>query len=83
MIAVCGEFQTMSVLALSPVGLMSGALVGIVTVLLAAQSPAKRAAKVSPMAAVSGSSDTQLIAVPKSNPTGTAVLHQFNASRRT
>ena len=53
-----GEFQTMSVLALSPVGLMSGALVGIVTVLLAAQSPAKRAAKVSPMAAVSGSSDT-------------------------
>ena len=53
-----GEFQTMSVLALSPVGLVSGALVGIVTVLLAAQSPAKRAAKVSPMAAVSGSSDT-------------------------
>lgn len=53
-----GEFQIMSVLALSPVGLVSGALVGIVTVLLAAQSPAKRAAKVSPMAAVSGSSDT-------------------------
>ena len=49
-----GEFQTMPVLALSPVGLGSGALVGIVTVLLAAQSPAKRAAKVSPMAAVSG-----------------------------
>ncbi len=53
-----GEFQTMPVLALSPAGLISGALVGIVTVLLAAQSPAKRAAKVSPMAAASGSSET-------------------------
>lgn len=53
-----GEFQTMPVFTLSPVGLISGALVGIVTVLLAAQSPAKRAAKVSPMAAVSGNSDT-------------------------
>ncbi len=55
-----GEFQTIPVLALSPVGLISGALVGIVTVLLAAQSPAKRAAKVSPMAAVSGNSDMTL-----------------------
>ena len=33
----------------------AGAVVGVVTVLLAAQAPAKRAAKVSPMAAVSGS----------------------------
>ena len=53
-----GEFQTMPVLALSPVGLGIGAMVGIVTVLLAAQSPARRAAKVSPMAAVSGNADT-------------------------
>ncbi len=53
-----GEFQTIPVLALSPVGLGSGALVGIVTVLLAAQSPARRASKVSPMAAVSGNADT-------------------------
>ena len=53
-----GEFQTIPVLALSPVGLISGALVGMVTVLLAAQSPAKRAAKVSPVAAVSGNPDT-------------------------
>ena len=52
-----GEFQTIPVLALSPVGLISGALVGMVTVLLAAQSPAKRAAKVSPVAAVSGNPD--------------------------
>ena len=45
------EFAAMPVFALSPVGLISGAMVGIVTVLLAAQSPAKHASKVSPMAA--------------------------------
>ena len=55
-----GEFAAMPVFALSPVGLLSGATVGIVTVLLAAQSPAKRASKVPPMAAVSGNSDTAL-----------------------
>ncbi len=55
-----GEFATMPVFALSPVGLISGATVGIVTVLLAAQSPAKRASKVSPVVAVSGNSDTVL-----------------------
>ncbi|MDD6481229.1 MAG: FtsX-like permease family protein [Lachnospiraceae bacterium] len=52
-----GEFATIQVFAFSPVGLISGALVGIVTVLLAAQAPARRAAKASPMAAVSGNSD--------------------------
>lgn len=56
-----GEFAAMPVFALSPVGLISGATVGIVTVLLAAQSPAKRASKVPPMAAVSGNSDTALL----------------------
>ena len=55
-----GEYAAMPVFALSPVGLISGAVVGIVTVLLAAQSPAKRASKVSPMAAISGNSDTAL-----------------------
>lgn len=53
-----GEFITMPVFALSPVGLISGALVGIVTVLLAAQLPAIRASKVSPMAAVSGNMES-------------------------
>lgn len=57
---VGGEFAAMPVFALSPVGLLSGAMVGIVTVLLAAQSPAKRASKVPPMAAVSGNLDTAL-----------------------
>lgn len=50
-----GEFAATPVWQLSPAGLCAGAVVGVVTVLLAAQAPAKRAAKVSPMAAVSGS----------------------------
>lgn len=49
-----GEFITTPVFKISPVGLISGAVVGIATILLAAQSPAKHAAKVSPVAAVSG-----------------------------
>lgn len=52
-----GEFSAVPVFALSPIGLISGAVVGLVTVLLAAQAPAKRAAKVSPVAAVSGGSE--------------------------
>ena len=49
-----GEFAATPVWQLSLAGLCAGAVVGVVTVLLAAQAPAKRAAKVSPMAAVSG-----------------------------
>ena len=45
---------------LSPIGIICGVLVGIVTVLLAAQSPAKRAARVSPMAAVAGNEASAL-----------------------
>ena len=52
-----GEFAEMPVFKVSYVGLFCGAMVGIVTVLLAAHSPAKRAAKVSPMAAVSGAAE--------------------------
>ena len=55
-----GEFAGTPVFALSPIGLISGAVVGLVTVLLAAQAPAKRAAKVPPMAAVSGNSESIL-----------------------
>lgn len=53
-----GEFITTPVFAFSLIGLVSGVLVGLITVLLAAQSPAKRAAKVSPVAAVSGNVET-------------------------
>lgn len=54
------EFAATPVFALSPIGIICGAVVGIVTVLLAAQSPAKRAAKVSPMAAVAGNEASTL-----------------------
>lgn len=52
-----GEFATMPVFLISPVGIISGAVVGMVTVLLAAQSPAKRASRVSPVSAVSGNTE--------------------------
>lgn len=55
--AIGGEFDSMPVLSVSPDGLVSGTLVGVVTVLLAAQAPAKKAAKVSPVLAVSGNSE--------------------------
>lgn len=57
-----GEFSTTPVFQISPVGLISGVVVGVVTVFLAAQSPAKRAAKVSPISAVSGNTDNKVSA---------------------
>lgn len=51
------EFVAMPVVFLSPMGLVSGTLVGLVTVLLAAQAPARKAAKVSPASAVSGNAE--------------------------
>lgn len=54
-----GEFAETPLFAVSAVGVVSGVMVGIVTVLLAAQSPAKRAAKVSPVAAVSGATQNR------------------------
>ncbi len=54
---VGNEFAHMPVFALSPVGLAAGAVVGTATVLLAARAPARRAAQVSPVVAVSGAVD--------------------------
>ena len=51
---VKGEWADMPLFAVSPGGILCGAMVGIVTVLIAAHSPAKQAAKVSPVAAGSG-----------------------------
>lgn len=51
-------FGEMPVLGISVPGVLAAVLLGLVTVLLAAQSPAKRAAKVSPLAAVSGNAGT-------------------------
>lgn len=56
-----GEFANMPLFALSAVGIICGIVIGIVTVLISAQSPAKRAAKISPIAAVSSNSDTASI----------------------
>ena len=51
------EFSNIPLFGISITGIISGVVVGIVTVLLAASSPAKRAAKVSPVTAVSGNSE--------------------------
>lgn len=50
-------FVDMPVLGISPIGIFCGALVGLCTVLLAARSPAKKAARVSPVTAVAGNAD--------------------------
>lgn len=52
-----GEFSSMPVFTFSPIGVFSGSAVGVITVLLAAQSPARRASRVSPVSAVSGNAD--------------------------
>lgn len=51
------EFSNIPLFGISLIGIFSGILVGIITVLIAASSPAKRAAKVSPVAAISGNSE--------------------------
>lgn len=52
------EFSDIPIFGISIIGIISGIIVGIVTVLIAARSPAKRAAKVSPVTAVSGISES-------------------------
>lgn len=54
---VGGEFSEFS-FRFSVTGIVSGIAVGVVSVLLAAHAPAKRAAAVSPVAAVSGNAET-------------------------
>ena len=54
---VKGEWVDMPLLAVSIIGILFGALVGVITVFIAAHSPAKQAAMVSPAAAVSGNAD--------------------------
>ncbi len=51
---VKGEWVDMPLFSVSISGILCGAAVGIITVFIAAQSPAKQAAKVSPVAAISG-----------------------------
>lgn len=56
--AVGGEFRNIPIFGVSIIGIISGIILGIVTVLLAARSPARKAAKVSPIAAVSGNCES-------------------------
>lgn len=51
------EFTAIPLFGISPIGIISGVVMGLVTVLLAAGAPARQAAKVSPMAAVSGNTE--------------------------
>lgn len=52
------EFSHIPLFGISIIGIISGIIVGVVTVLIAASSPAKQASKVSPVTAVSGSSES-------------------------
>lgn len=54
---VKGEWVDMPLFAVSASGILSGAVAGVVTVFIAAHSPARQAARVSPAAAVSGNAD--------------------------
>lgn len=54
---VKGEWAEMPLFGVSIVGIVCGVTVGIITVFIAAHSPAKQAAKVSPIAAVSGNAE--------------------------
>lgn len=56
---VRGEFTDMPLFGVSVSGIVCGIAVGIITVFLAAHSPARQAAKVSPAAAVSGNMETE------------------------
>lgn len=49
-----GFFSTLPVFGVSISGIIMGIIVGLLTVLIAAQAPAKKASRVSPLAAVSG-----------------------------
>lgn len=51
------DYRGIAVFGISPVGIFSGVVTGLVTVLIAAQSPAKRAAKVSPVVAAAGNAE--------------------------
>lgn len=61
------EFSEIPLFGISLIGIISGIFIGIVTVIIAASSPAKRAAKVSPITAVSGNSENAKILTHAAN----------------
>ena len=62
-----GNFGEMPNFRISWIGLGAGCVIGLLTVLAAAQDPAKRASQVSPLAAVSGNTDTVFAAKRAAN----------------
>ena len=54
-----GEWENMPVFKLSPIGIIAGTVIGMITVLIAANAPAKRAAKVTPVAGISGNTENR------------------------
>lgn len=82
-----GLFEGLPVFGISYIGLVSGIVVGLVTVLLAARSPAKRAAKVSPLTAVSGNAGTVQAAKKAANTrffkveTALGIHHAFGSKK--
>ncbi len=61
------EFSEIPLFGISLIGIVSGIVVGILTVIIAASSPAKRAAKVSPITAVSCNSENAKILIHAAN----------------
>lgn len=56
---VKGEWAYMPLFGVSVLGIICGVAMGIITVFIAANSPAKRAAKVSPVSAISGNTGAE------------------------
>lgn len=58
------EFSSLPVLGISPVGIICGSALGLITVWFAASSPARRAAKASPITAATGNAVENAAASP-------------------
>lgn len=54
------EFSNIPIFRISIIGIIAGILVGLVSVLIAAEKPAKEASKISPIAALSGSTNSNI-----------------------
>lgn len=79
-------FETMPAFAISPPSILAGILIGLLTVLLAARAPARKASHVSPLTAVNG----HIHAVPVRRAANTALcrvdtalgIHHARANRK-
>lgn len=83
---VGGEFSKLPLWGVSVMGIASGVLLGVVTVLIAASAPARRAAKVSPVMAVAGNAEQGKKSVHAMNcffkiETGLGIQHALEAKK--